>query len=435
MKIFAIVTFSVGLALFLKFLFTHNSILREPSSSSEEGPVSLPKVLYVWCASVSLSSLFYEWLTVGSIRHTHTLEIPLLIVCATVCAISDIFARIRSDAAISSRRKPRVHSNLFYDLFVDPRGDLSLHRAAFVLVIGAFLAFSSFQASKGVPNAMFPGFWQILITVSTIYIAMEFYPYDIYFRRLTRLLRGSGVSARSRNENTAIGKRIAGAMFLKDFAVNSKLAVNDQILYSINRAQVAYHNSPSSVSAHLVALDEAIRDLTELTYPVTVESFEAELPEVKAEQRTLMYIAVVVSIAALWASCFAYVSRNTSTELRASVLAVALGGLGASVFILLCTTGDIEDNLDRNAAYLRVILGPVVGWVFFFAFAPNQFADALSKANQQKSPILLLPFVAGLSTKLVVSILDKCIAAVQTLIGIDNKTRTRSSKTGSTKVR
>ncbi|MHC4439911.1 MAG: hypothetical protein ACYS3S_21345, partial [Planctomycetota bacterium] len=54
--------------------------------------------------------------------------------------------------------------------------------------------------------------------------------------------------------------------------------------------------------------------------------------------------------------------------------------------------------------------------VFYFAFAQNAF-----KSTDSSNTLLLLPFLAGVSTRLVVGIINQAIQAVQITLGLEDK--------------
>jgi hypothetical protein len=51
---------------------------------------------------------------------------------------------------------------------------------------------------------------------------------------------------------------------------------------------------------------------------------------------------------------------------------------------------EVEDTFSNDA---RLILGPLIGWVFYITFGPEVFSDP-----SKTSPFILLPFLAGFRT-------------------------------------
>jgi|SRR5215213_2972473 len=76
------------------------------------------------------------------------------------------------------------------------------------------------------------------------------------------------------------------------------------------------------------------------------------------------------------------------------------------------------------SSFIRIILGPVVGWIFYFGFSQNAFAQSGSPNfdTSQRATLLLLlvPFLAGFSTRLVVGVINQVIRAVELTLGIED---------------
>ena len=122
-----------------------------------------------------------------------------------------------------------------------------------------------------------------------------------------------------------------------------------------------------------------------------------------------------------------------------SLLAASLGLLGGvaysffNVLGIKVSSADFEaDDWSKNIA--RLLLGVLLGWVFYFAFAQSAFANfANAKSGAATAGIvILLPFLAGYSTALVVAILDKAMQAVLFALGLDEKS-TSVSRTDKSK--
>ena len=113
-----------------------------------------------------------------------------------------------------------------------------------------------------------------------------------------------------------------------------------------------------------------------------------------------------------------------------------MGALGSVAFVAmnaLSVQKDITFDLNnRNLVLLRVSLGAVFGLVLalpfgfetFIAFSKDVRATALGTPPQlenadtfKRAVLLLLPFVLGFSTSLVLSFLNKIIEAVDVLLG------------------
>lgn len=116
--------------------------------------------------------------------------------------------------------------------------------------------------------------------------------------------------------------------------------------------------------------------------------------------------------------------------------AVCMGVLGSLAFVgmnVLALQDDITfDYTNLRLTYLRIVLGGLFGLVIAFPYGIYdyvQFLDALSKpgtkndhATQQAS-YLVLPFVLGFSTTIVILILGRLMQGVQALFGTLDTTK------------
>lgn len=109
-----------------------------------------------------------------------------------------------------------------------------------------------------------------------------------------------------------------------------------------------------------------------------------------------------------------------------SVLAMSLGLLGAVIYQIFNIIGVLKERAfsieDVYANILRILLGPAIGWVFYYGFVreTNPGTNG-SPAQQNNLVLLLLPFFAGFSTKLVTGIMDKTIQSIMLIFGIEDK--------------
>lgn len=210
--------------------------------------------------------------------------------------------------------------------------------------------------------------------------------------------------------------KLKGAIDLKDYAINANLAVNDTIIKKLNQADA----SKSLDSEHASNIDTALRDLTTITYPTTIETLRLSKgprglnPTARKFMRLLFILGPVVlllALAAVWQS----EADEKNILLWQSLIAVCLGFLGALVHIFLELIGVIVEKAfntsDTYSNSARLVLGPIVGWVFFYAFGQDKGTSVL----------LLLPFVAGYSTRLVVGLINKAIGAIELTLGLEEK--------------
>jgi hypothetical protein len=231
----------------------------------------------------------------------------------------------------------------------------------------------------------------------------------------------------SPSSSVRVRAKLDGAIALKDYAISRGLEISDHILEVINAAQSDADNETFDAKVGS-KLDGAIRDLTKVTYPTTVET--VMLPRYRSRTDWLVsryglpLLAVIAIIIAIWSFGSSQPSKYTL-----SVLAASLGLLGALVFQLFNMIGVIEEKaLNREDMYannIRIVLGPIVGWIFYFGFSQNAFAQSSSPNfdTSQRATLLLLlvPFLAGFSTKLVVGVINQVIRAAELTLGIEDK--------------
>jgi hypothetical protein len=229
-------------------------------------------------------------------------------------------------------------------------------------------------------------------------------------------------------------RKLKGALLLRDYAITNNLFVPDDILRALQDAEkipIVQNDDPDA----RFNLDKAIRDLTSITFPTTIDTLGFQNSEegsvtIRKFRHSLTWIALLALLIAMPA--FAIVKLDPKDQslgcyapclinLGLGLLGVSLGLLGAIVYVIFNLigewTGKVMSSDDPAEAYLRLLLGPLVGWVFFFAFAQEAF-----KKEGSSSALLLLPFLAGFSTKLVVGIINQTIQAVQITLGLEDKT-------------
>ncbi len=226
-------------------------------------------------------------------------------------------------------------------------------------------------------------------------------------------------------------RKLRGALALRDYAIMNNLHVPDEILQVLQEVEKPDIERSDPPNIRLV-LDKAIRDLTSITFPTTIDTLLFQMSDegLKAIRRfrsSLTWIGLVALVVAISAFSLAKLDATRAgmwgpalTNLGVALLGVSLGLLGAVVYVIFNLIGEWTERVmskeDTAEAYLRLLLGPLVGWVFFFAFAQEAFARPASS-----SALLLFPFLAGFSTKLVVGIINQTLQAVQITLGLEDK--------------
>ncbi|MCX7112791.1 MAG: hypothetical protein NTX45_22255 [Proteobacteria bacterium] len=225
-------------------------------------------------------------------------------------------------------------------------------------------------------------------------------------------------------------RKFKGVLALRDYAIINNLSVPDKILEILHEVEKASNNK-GDVHDTNIKVDKAIRDLTSITFPTTIDTilFQTEGgKEISGFRRNLFIIGVLALLLAIVGFSLAKLDTTKMVEayspllknLGVGLLGMSLGLLGAVVYVIFNLIGEWTEKVmnreDTSEAYLRVLLGPLVGWVFFFAFAQEAFAKPDSS-----SVLLLFPFLAGFSTKLVVGIINQALHAVQITLGLEDK--------------
>jgi hypothetical protein len=174
-------------------------------------------------------------------------------------------------------------------------------------------------------------------------------------------------------------KKLQQAIALKDYAIENNFFVPDDIIAALNKADYS-DGDRGKAAESTINLDKAIRDLTRITYPTTVETIQVtdgltESPRVRRTPRcwilfvALTLVGAIVSYSAVSAASPAR-PEEMVLPLAQSALAAFLGLMGTLVYILFNLIGIISEKAfnsrDTCVNGLRIVLGPVLGWVLFF---------------------------------------------------------------------
>ncbi|MGD1046546.1 MAG: hypothetical protein ABR936_14660 [Bacteroidota bacterium] len=220
-------------------------------------------------------------------------------------------------------------------------------------------------------------------------------------------------------------------LLLKDYAVANNFDVPDSVISDLAVAQTRLQGvdlRPTEqtkltidvLSNLSVLIDRSVRDLTKLTYPTTIDTLLVSEGTTEIGAGWFKTILVVVSLFGIVAAVESFYQIQP-LKLWPSILAASTGLLGAIVYILFNVIGVISEkafNLeDKYSNIVRLILGPIIGWVFYFSFAQNSF----NGENSQQQMLLLLPFLAGFSTRFVVGLINQALRAVELTLGIEDK--------------
>ncbi len=186
-------------------------------------------------------------------------------------------------------------------------------------------------------------------------------------------------------------------------------------------------------------LDKVIAALTTVTFPTTIDNLsdKSESDAYVHFKRWLFLLGIVGLIFAILGFVLTVASQTSQLQLGLgnSILALSLGLLGAVIYslfnVLRIVPPQAFNPKDAYSNYARLLLGVLLGWVFYFAFGRKAFeslrlyltngTNTSTQTDLTTAFWLLAPFVAGYSTKFVVGILNRVIAALEIALGIEDK--------------
>jgi hypothetical protein len=211
------------------------------------------------------------------------------------------------------------------------------------------------------------------------------------------------------------------------------LDVPEEVVTKLNQA--ARNRSDRGLKDSADDIDIAIKALTALTYPATIETVGSDRSGDGVRYFMLM-LRVIGGVGFLLAIACAVVLQAASKKYEmppwfvagaTMILPAVLGLLGCITYIYFNVIGLLSEkafNLeDTQTNYVRLSLGCMLGWIFYFFFCRDAFeALSIPQAPGAQKPILLLvPFLVGFSTKLVVGVLNQAIRAAELTLGLENK--------------
>lgn len=227
---------------------------------------------------------------------------------------------------------------------------------------------------------------------------------------------------------SAAEERLEKAIALKDFAVTKGITVSNSILKLLNEAECRkeQRDFKDYLCEKGIYIDEAITELTTVTYPTTGDSLidlRHRKPEIDRFKARLWWLVVAAVAGAGGGYLWVVYSRSAvSTTAANIILAIALGLLGSVMFQVFNIIGILKEKAfnieDLYANSLRILVGPAIGLIAYLA----QVQGGLPSREKVPTTLqLLLPFLAGFSTKLTVGILEKLIQAAMMAFGIEDK--------------
>jgi hypothetical protein len=224
-------------------------------------------------------------------------------------------------------------------------------------------------------------------------------------------------------EAPSVASKLASAIELKDFAVRRGLPVPDATLETLSKMRQGFENSETSPKAE-AQLDTIIRDLTAITWPTTTRTLDYAAGRV--EVGFLQYHFRVVLFALLALSLILSIvglvlaKQEASVPVWSHVIALAAGLFGSTTYVFLNLMNVVSekavDESDVFSSYARLMFGPAFGWLFSQILP----ITTIGKADQFAT-ILLVSFMSGFSTRLVLGIINQVLQALEMTLGLNDK--------------
>lgn len=174
---------------------------------------------------------------------------------------------------------------------------------------------------------------------------------------------------------------------------------------------------------------QLLDDASRVLYPQLTPELRLKFLATQAP-RGIVIFAIAMSLVAVLSYIAALTIGKGKLEYSATCFAfwsAAMGILGGVAFIsmnVLSLQNDITfDFSNRRLTWLRIALGGLFGLVLAFPFGFTTFDDFQKMFEKKQSPefketsMLLLPFILGFSTTVVIGVLGRLMQAVQALFG------------------
>jgi hypothetical protein len=236
-------------------------------------------------------------------------------------------------------------------------------------------------------------------------------------------------------------------LLLRQFAVRNSFKVPKATLEAISQLEFekipevgenASEEAKKELASVRTRLDTALMALTAITLPITADSLAEGDPEDYAKFKSwLVRIGFAALLCAVIGLALATKFKQTDwiRDIGASLLAISLGSLGAVVYSFFDALGEIKaqtfsSKKDQYALYARLEIGVLLGWVFYLGFARAAFCGLVAGTNDRSQALyVMIPFLAGYSTRFVVGVLERIMAALLVALGIEGKQEARMKRT------
>jgi hypothetical protein len=232
------------------------------------------------------------------------------------------------------------------------------------------------------------------------------------------------------NFSSDFSATVAALVRLKSYAVVRGYTIPDSLIDEIANLQGVARTPQSTEVAtkDLVKLDQLIRDVSQITYPINLENLDA-ITSGNGITRFSYWLLFLGMCAAILAGILIAVINGGAPvgQWAKAPLAICLGLIGAVIYVMLpngrlnVVAGLDDESIATNL--LRVITGGLLGFVIYVVKP-----DFLSLQQGSAAFGLLAPLIGGYSITLVVGILAKAVTAVELTLNLDEKKTQASLK-------
>jgi hypothetical protein len=212
----------------------------------------------------------------------------------------------------------------------------------------------------------------------------------------------------------------------------TRIKIRAELLAGLVEAKRTLHDVESEHSRESTELDLASIKLRELKTSQASETETTDLTlEVKSRTQAVEELQKKVDVAkqaeaGMRDTLDQFASEIAWAELWPSCFAGTLGALGACTYLLYRLIGAYSQaRMTITSLYselLRLPIGAIVGWILYVGFCQQAFRTSFlaesEKLDIATQSLLLLPFLAGYSSRLVVELLNRVIDGVRTSFGL-----------------
>ena len=211
-------------------------------------------------------------------------------------------------------------------------------------------------------------------------------------------------------------KKIAQVLEIKDQAINDSVAISDELFERINQIKTRiYFNRESWEEKSIVELDTEVDKLKSKLLSEIKTSNPIITNDASYSSITVLFLSGLIVITSFLFIIYGSGSIDSAKfpTLQESLISIFLGLSGAIVFFIFRLLGisnyKVQSRFLLTEIVARIVLAGLIGFVFYLAFY-EKFGDS--------EFLLIFPFLAGFSIKLVVGIINQALKAIEVVFGI-----------------